>query len=126
MITYRTLSISLCALFFVLGAILLLAPETVYWIFGVTSHASADVLSRRAGVLFFGLFTISFLGRSAPHSLLRQAYLVGICVIMFGLIFTGLFEFIFSNVGPGIWLAIITEAVLGVFSALIWFRREAA
>jgi len=122
--TFRQLSFAVSVLYIVLAASLIFAPNLIYWIFGLTSHASTDVLSRRAGMLFLGLSVIAFLGRSAKDSQHTQAFLFGTCVSMTGLIGVGIFEWLRANVGPGIWFAITIEAIVLFFFALAWHRNR--
>jgi hypothetical protein len=109
--SFKTVSLAASALCCTLFLCLLLTPGLIYWLFGVESHATADLLAKRAAMLFLGLAVLSFLGRNAPHSSLRQAVSVAMATTMAGLILAGIYEFFMGTAGIGIWLAICGEAL---------------
>ena len=114
--TYRAVSIAASVLYGALFACLLVAPHLIYWLFGVEQHATADLLARRAAMLFLGLAVLSFLGRNAANSSLRQTVLIAMATMMAGLILTGMYEFFRGAAGIGIWSAIGAEALfLGLY-----------
>ncbi len=109
--TYKTVSVAASALYIALFACLLIAPDLIYWLFGIESHTTADLLAKRAAMLFLGLAVLSFLGRNAPYSSLRQAVSAAMATTMAGLMLTGMYEFFLGTAGIGIWSAIGGEAL---------------
>lgn len=111
-------------LYVTLFACLLLSPGLVYWLFGIPGHPSADLLAKRAAFLFLGLAVLSFVGRDAPPSNLRQTVILSMATTVAGLICVGVYEFLAGAAGPGIWIAIIGEAVfLGLYLNLLFRGR---
>lgn len=111
MITHKAVSIAASALYGMLFVCLLIAPDLIYWLFGIERHATADLLARRAAMLFLGLAMFSFLGRNAPYSSLRQAVSIAMATTMAGLMLAGMYEFFVGTAGIGIWSAIGGEAL---------------
>lgn len=109
--SFKAVSLAASALCSTLFVCLLLTPDLIYWLFGVESHATADLLAKRAAMLFLGLAVLSFLGRNAPYSSLRQAVSVSMATTMAGLILAGMYEFFMGTAGIGIWSAIGGEAL---------------
>lgn len=114
--SYKAVSLAASALYITLFACLLVAPDLIYSFFGIARHATADLLARRAAMLFLGLAVLCFLGRNAPPSDFRQAVSVAMATTMAGLIIAGMYEFFFGVAGVGIWAAITGEALfLGLY-----------
>lgn len=114
--SYKVVSIAASALYSALFLCLLVAPDLIYWLFGIERHTTADLFAKRAAMLFLGLAVLTFLGRNAPHSSLRQAVSVAMATTMAGLMLTGMYEFFFGSAGIGIWSAIGGEALfLGLY-----------
>ena len=119
--SYKAVSLSATALCIALFVCLLVAPDLIYWLFGVASHATADLLAKRAAILFLGLAVLSFMGRNAPPSSLRHAVTVAMATVMGGLMLVGMYEFFSGTAGLGIWLAIGGEALfLGLYLNLLF------
>ncbi len=119
---YRTVSIAASALYSTLFVCLLVAPGSIYWLFGVERHTTADLLAKRAAMLFLGLAVLSFLGRNEPYSNLRQMVLVAMATSMAGLMLTGMYEFFLGTAGIGIWSAIGGEALFLSLYLLVLLR----
>lgn len=114
--SYKAVSIAASALCSALFACLLVAPDLIYWLFGIERHTTADLLARRAAMLFLGMAVLTFLGRNAPYSSLRQVVSVAMATTMAGLMLTGMYEFFLGTAGIGIWSAIGGEALfLGLY-----------
>ncbi len=77
-------------------------------------------------MLFLGISVLSWFGRNAEHSELRQAMCIGLAASMFCLAALGSGEFARGYAGPGIWLAIVTETALGIAYIKIWLKYRAA
>ena len=99
-----------------------MAPDLIYLLFGVAPHPTADLLAKRAAFLFLGFAVLSFLGRNAPFSSLRQAVTVAMAITIAGLMLVGMYEFFFGIAGPGIWIAIGGEALFLSFYLLVLFK----
>jgi hypothetical protein len=97
---------------------LLFAPGLIHWLFQIDSTSGADVMSRRAAMLFAGLSTLAFLTSEATTSELRRTTCAVVCITMAGLAVLGLFEWIRGAVGAGIILAITVELFF-----VYWFHR---
>lgn len=113
-ISYPLISVFAGALCLVLSVNLLLAPNFIYWIFGIVGNENADLMSRRASMLFLGLAFITFQSRNAAASELRKILCMGLGIMMAGLAAMGIFEYMRGAVGLGIWLAILTEITFSV------------
>ena len=123
LISYRLVNIWATALFISLFVSLLVAPDLIYWLFGLTGNSTANLMSKRAAMLFLGLSVISFQTRNEANSPLRRSLALGLGIIMFGLMFAGIFEFFRGNAGWGIWLAICGEAVFGILYIKLWAKK---
>lgn len=114
--SYKVVSIAATGLYGALFVCLLVAPNLIYGLFGLAGDATADFLASRAAMLFLGLTVLSWLGRNAPHSSLRQAVTLAMATTMAGLMLTGMMEFFHGAAGVGIWFAIGGEALfLGLY-----------
>lgn len=124
MTSFRWLSTAFAGLCFALFACLLLYPAAIYSLLSITSHDTADILARRASMLFLGFAALSYLGRNAATSDLRQAVMVGMFVTMLGLLSIGVFEWVQGRVGLGIWVAIVGEALFCFWTITIWLEER--
>lgn len=109
----------LCSVLFVL---LLLAPGVIFWLFGVPQSETADLIARRAAMLFLGLAVISWNAHSAPPSI---GFSLGIVVAMLGLASAGSYEFLRGFAEWPILLAVIVEvSVAGLFLKYTRHRKS--
>ncbi len=106
------------AIFAALALTLLVAPGVIHWLFAIDSGAAADIMSRRAAMLFAGLAVLMFLGGSTTSLEVQHLVSAVAVVTMVGLAVLGLVEWLRGAVGIGIWLAIGVE----VFFAWFYFR----
>lgn len=95
-------------------AILMMYPRIIYLLFGIESSASADVMSRRAAILFLAVGTILWRSRDLPEGNARAGLAVGMFVFMAGFVVLGLVELLRGAVGPGILLPVAVELVFGI------------
>jgi hypothetical protein len=123
MVNYKNISVAASILYLVLFLVLLMNPNLVFWIFDIEPSEAARFISRRASFLFFGLAIISWLGREAEHSTLRQAVAMGMSTMMAALAVLGLFEFLRGYAGAGILLAISAEIFFAVAYMKIWLKQ---
>lgn len=99
----------LTGLFGGLFVFLLLAPGVIFWLFGVPQSETADLIARRAAMLFLGLAVISWSARNAPPSGFRRGFSLGIVVSMLGLAGVGSYEFLRGFADWPILLAVVVE-----------------
>lgn len=118
---YRNLSTATAALSLCLFVCLLFFPGAIFMLFGLQGAESAEIMSRRASMLFMGISVICWFARDAEDSVARQAVSAGLAVSMLGLAGTGLFELGRGAVGPGVVPAIAAEVALGSLYARVWF-----
>ncbi|MFK5978973.1 MAG: hypothetical protein QM488_08825 [Rhizobiaceae bacterium] len=123
MISFKNVSLAAAAVSSALFLCLLFLPDLIFFIFGIEGGEVARLMSRRAAMLFLGLATISYLGRDAPHSVLRQAVCMGMAACMAGLAIVGIFEFVRGFAGIGIFLAVATEIAFATVFARIWMEN---
>ena len=124
MLSFKNVSLAMVALAGVLFALLLLAPDLIFFIFNIEGSEAARLLSRRAAMLFLGLAIIAYFGRNAEHSSMRQAVCLGLAASMFGLALTGTYEFVRGYAGGGILLAVVAEIGFGAAYARIWANNR--
>ncbi len=117
---YRNLSTATAGLSLALFGCLLFAPGLIFLLFGMPGGESAEIMSRRASMLFLGFAIICWLARNAEDSVLRQALSAGLSAAMLGLAGTGLFELVRGAVGPGVLLAVAAEVAIGSIYARVW------
>jgi O-antigen/teichoic acid export membrane protein len=119
--SFRSVSLAASVLYIALFACLLFTPGLVYLLFGIERHLTADLLARRAAMLFLGLAVLSYLGRNAPSSGLRRAVSIAMATAMAGLMCSGMYEYFSGTAGIGIWSAIGGEAVfLGLYLLVLY------
>lgn len=123
MIGFKPLSIFTAMLSLILCLSLLFLPEPIFFIFQIAEADSAFFIARRAAMLFLGIAVLCWLGKDALNSPSRQSVCIGLAVAMLGLASLGTFEYLQSNAGAGIGLAVITEAIIGIAYLRIWFRH---
>lgn len=124
MIGFKPLSIITAALSLVLFSLLLFLPEPIFLIFQIPETDSAFFIARRAAMLFLGIGILSWLGRDAHHSALRQSVCLGLAVAMIGLAGLGTGEYLRGYAGIGISLAVLTEALIGIAYVKIWIDNR--
>ncbi len=118
--SYKTLSAITTGLCSTLAVFLLLIPEPIFYLFGVSGDVSAYFISRRAAMFFVGYAVIAFLTRNEQPSASRQAISMGIGISMLGFFVLGLFEFLRGFAGAGILLPMTVELFLTVSYCRIW------
>jgi len=124
MFNFKQISIFTAALTFILFLLLLTTPTIVFSLLGVPEHEAAFFIARRTAMLFLGISLLSWLGRHAEHSVLRQAVCMGLSVSMFCLAVLGGIEFFRGYANAGIWLAIIIEITLGIAYLSVWSKHK--
>jgi hypothetical protein len=122
---YRNASIATAALSLCLFVCLLLFPGAIFALFGMEGTESAEIMSRRASMLFMGFAVICWSARNAEDSASRRAVSAGLATAMLGLAGTGLFELGRGAVGLGVLPAVVAEVTLGSLYARAWFASRA-
>ena len=103
---------------------LLFAPQIIIWLFGVPQSETAELLARRAAMLFLGFAVISWSARNAPPSPLRSGISLGVVAAMVGLACTGIYEFSRDFASWSILLAVVGECAFAlIFVRFIWQRK---
>ena len=120
MLNYKRVSIFNALVSLILFLILMVDPRIIFNIFEIQEHDSAFFILRRAAMLFLGFSIIAFLGRNSSNSKLRQAICLGISISMFALAILGIIEYFQGSVGLGVFIAIVTEIIIGVLYFRIW------
>ena len=116
--TFRAASTLSALVFAGLSLGLLAAPGLFAALFGLDPSVGAEVMARRAGVIFAGLTVIFAALRPLADAALIRGVALGGLVMMVGMIGLGLIEWGLGRVGPGILVAVLAEVVL----ALIYLR----
>ncbi|TNE64009.1 MAG: hypothetical protein EP336_16125 [Rhodobacteraceae bacterium] len=96
-----------------LAITIFVAPSLFFWLFHLDPSVTGAVMARRAAVLFLAPALLLWgLKDIAKSDMARMAIARAIAVTMLAMALLGLSEFALGRVGPGIGLAVITEAVL--------------
>ena len=78
--SFKLLMLIKAAVCMVLGAIILVAPEFLYSIFGTTLAAGGVFAAREYGASLFGNMLVTWFARKATASAARKAIILGLCV----------------------------------------------
>ena len=119
---FKIVSIACACLTSILFLSLLFVPDLIFWIFAVETTEAARFIARRASILFLGTAIISYMGRNAPDSTLRQGLVLGMFVLWGAMAVLGVFEFARAYAGPGILLAVAAETAFAFAYWSIWKR----
>lgn len=108
--TYSFMNRATLGLSLALAAVLMLVPQLIFWLFGLEPHVSAEVISRRAALLF-GILALMLWALRAlePQSITAKSVAKAIAAGMLALALLGLTELALGRVGFGILLAITAE-----------------
>jgi hypothetical protein len=121
---FYTLALFTALLCFALALIWGLRPDWLLWMWSVEYSSATALVARRNAALFLAIGIMFYRARHAPPSDTRRAMTTGFisgCLILAVL---GFSEWINGNAGPGILLAVATEAALGL--AFIQAHRSSA
>ncbi len=78
--SFKLLMIIKAVVCLTLGAIILVAPEFLYSIFGTTLAAGGVFAAREYGASLFGNMLVTWFARNATASTARKAIILGLCV----------------------------------------------
>ncbi len=120
---YSTVILLTQLLFCGLALGLLVAPDFFASRFGLDPTVGAEVMARRAGVIFVALALLFQALRQVEAPGLQRAIARSGFVMMAGLIALGLIEWAAGRVGPGILFAVLPEAVFMALYAPLALRR---
>ncbi len=126
MITFKKLNMINFAVCTILFLLLLVFPESIFFLFDVKGNEAAFFICRRAAMLFGGYAIISFFTRDLPASKIRQALSLGFGFSMSGFALMGTVEFIRGFAGGGIFITVAGELFLSVSYCYIWLGEKAA
>ncbi|KAE9650625.1 hypothetical protein EJD88_21825 [Pseudomonas sp. PB105] len=113
-LSFRTLATATALLCFALALIWGLRPELLLGMWGVTSSDATGLVARRSAALFLAIGIMFYRARHAPPSDTRRAMTSGFAIGCLVLAVLGVCEWFSGNAGPGIFLAVATETVLGL------------
>lgn len=119
-VTFQQLSTFTAALALCLAALLSLAPDVIYWLFGLTTNDATDLMAKRAAGLFLGYVVLSWRIRNTAPSEARRSISLAMMTMMLVLAGLSFYEFLRGFAGPGILLAAATECIL----AALYFRHS--
>ncbi|PIB60375.1 hypothetical protein [Pseudomonas sp. 2822-17] len=113
-LSFRTLATATALLCFALALIWGLRPELLLGMWGVTPSDATGLVARRSAALFLAIGIMFYRARHAPPSDTRRAMTSGFAIGCLVLAVLGVCEWFSGNAGPGIFLAVATETVLGL------------
>lgn len=111
-LSYRLAARITGGVFAALCATLILVPELILWLFDLAGTAAAEVLAKRAGILFLGLALVLLLTQAHRPNPSRKAVQQAVAAMLCAMAVLGVAEWLRDGVGPGIWLAILAEILL--------------
>jgi len=115
--TFRTACYALMVLCAGLAIVLLAVPDMFAVVFGMSPDPAAAVMTRRALGLFVGLGGLIYCVRHVIEPAHQRSILRVVVVLMAAMAALGLVEFFQSDVGVGIFVAVIPEVI---FATLFW------
>ena len=118
--SFKTLNSITSVIALILFANFLVAPDLLFYIFGVDGSGSAYFIGKRLSVLFLGISVLTWFSRNAKYSEARQAICLSIFISMFAMAFLGLFEYFRGFAGIGILIAVLTEMLIGYLYFKKW------
>ncbi len=119
---YPRLCTVVALLFFALFINLVWVPDIPFWLFDLQGNEVAEILAKRAGVLFLGLCVLCFAARRSQSPEVQRLIALSVWVAMGGMAVLGIYEFLRGAVGPGMWVAVIIEILIAVFCCRLWFQ----
>jgi hypothetical protein len=108
---------------FVLFITFAFIPIIPFTMLGVAMTPEGLLMARRMSALFLGIALILYLARDAENSPLRRSVCAGLSASMAALALFGLWDFVNSSVGYGIWIAVTVETF---FAAALGFHARDA
>ncbi|OJJ11500.1 hypothetical protein BKI51_07085 [Alphaproteobacteria bacterium AO1-B] len=98
--------------FAILSLVLLFTPHFVFIVFDLESALSAEIIARRAGILFAGLAYLTLSTSSHPQNATNDRNDTAVILLLVGLAILGAVEWMQSRIGIGVWIAIGIEVLL--------------
>jgi hypothetical protein len=96
-------------------------PVLPFTMVGVAMTPEALLMARRMSALFLGISLLLWRARDAEDSALRRNVCASFSIAMAALALFGLWDFVHSSVGYGIWIAITVETF---FAAALGFHAR--
>lgn len=125
MIHFKTINLITSVIALILFLILMLGPEVIFFLFGISSDDSALFMSRRSAVLFLALAVLAWFIRNNEDLETQQAVCLSFVTMMAGLAALGIIEYGRGYAEMGIVIAVLTETILGVVYFKIYARNRA-
>ncbi len=113
-LSFRTLATATALLCFALALVWGLHPQLLLDMWRIDSTDATGLLCRRNAALFLAIGIMFYRARQAPPSDTPRAMTLGFITGCLVLAVLGVIEWINGNAGPGIFLAVATETVLGL------------
>lgn len=113
-LSFRPLATFTAVLCLALALVWGLRPDLLLWMWSVEYSSATGLVCRRNAALFLAIGIMFYRARHAPPSDTRRALTTGFITGCLVLAVLGFSEWINGNAGPGILLAVATEAVLGL------------
>lgn len=110
--TFRHTAILAAAVFLLLAAVWMFAPQLILSDWGVESSSPTDLLARRGAAFYLGIAVMFFLARNAAHSAIRTALIRGVITACSILALLGVYEFSAGHAQQGILIATLIEITL--------------
>jgi hypothetical protein len=108
---------------FVLFITFAFIPVLPFTMIGVDMVPEGLLMARRMSALFLGISLLLWLARDAENSPLRRSVCAALSASMAALALFGLWDFVNSSVGYGIWIAVTVETF---FAAALGFHARDA
>ncbi|MFC6338744.1 hypothetical protein GIR22_03440 [Pseudomonas sp. CCM 7891] len=112
--SYCTLATFTALLCFALAIIWGFKPDLLLWLWSVEYSSAMGLVARRNAALFLAVGIMFYRARHSPPSVTRKAMTSGFVTGCFVLAVLGFGEWLNGHAGPGILLAVATEAALGL------------
>ena len=122
-LSYREVARFCGGLFAILSLVLIVFPQIVFVLLELSAANSAKVIAGRAGVLFAGLAFLMLSTATHRPNITLNRIADATAFLLMALAALGVIEWVRSTVGPGIWIAVVTEVSV---AALLWTTKAPA
>ncbi len=122
--SYKNIAVLTSIIAFLLGIGYLFFGSIVISRWAIEPTNDVLLFGRRMGSFYLGLSIIFFLSRSLTLSTARKALSIGAVVTLSLLALLGIFEYTSGNVGSGILVSIIIEALLAIGYIIVFFNDK--
>ena len=121
----KTLMIIKAVVCITLGLFLLIAPTTLYGIFGGDLNATGSFAGRESGAALIGTFLLTWFARNAADSQARRAIILDLFIYdAIGAVIT-LIYILNGVLNPLAWTVVVLYLFLAVGYGYFWFAKPA-